>query len=131
MDFIDEVAEFNAKVLNVQDREKSLLNEAELKYAAKAIKEELAEFEQAHEQQDFISAVDAVTDLIYFAYGFLFRMGLTAAEARRVGSIVHGCNMAKKLGHVAKRCDDGSVADAVKPEGWTGPEELIAEALSN
>ena len=130
MDFIGQVAEFNSKVLNVQGREKGLLSAQELNYASKAVKEELAEFEQAHQQQDFIGAVDAVVDLVYFAYGFLFRMGLTEDQVRKIGTIVHDCNMSKKLGHVAKRSEDGSVADAVKPEGWTGPEELIAEALS-
>lgn len=125
---ITSVISFNAEALGILPRDKALLSEAELDYAMKAMKEESYEFKEAHEKQDFIGAVDAVLDQIYFNVGFLYRMGLTSQEIERCFQAVHGCNMQKKLGVQHKRGGDG-VADAVKPEGWVGPEEKIAEIL--
>jgi predicted HAD superfamily Cof-like phosphohydrolase len=125
---ITNVISFNAEALGILPREKGLLSEKELEYAMKATKEEAYELKEAHEMKDFIGAVDAVLDQLYFNVGFLYRMGLTAQEIERCFQAVHDCNMQKKLGVQAKRGGEG-VADAVKPEGWVGPEERIMEIL--
>lgn len=125
---VDQVIEFNNIALGIHARDKALLSDKELKYAKKAILEELAEFEVAHEQQDFIGAVDAILDKLYFGIGFLYRMGLTSDEIKKCFASVHNCNMAKKVGTQSKRGGEG-VVDAVKPEGWVGPEEAIAAIL--
>lgn len=125
---VDQVIEFNSVALGIAPREIGLLSEKELDYACKAVAEEMIEFEDAHRQQDVVGAVDAVFDKIYFGIGFLYRMGLTAEQIKAGFTAVHECNMAKKVGVQAKRGGDG-VVDAVKPEGWVGPEERIAEIL--
>lgn len=127
-DIVEQVIEFNQRALNIEPREIGLLSEKELTYAVKAVKEEMYEFVQAHDQADVIGAVDAILDNLYFSIGFLYRMGLTADQIRRSFAAVHDCNMQKKIGVQAKRGGEG-VVDAVKPEGWTGPEERIAEVL--
>lgn len=127
-DFVDNIVTFNRDLLGVKNREKALLSEKELDYAIKAGVEELMEFEDAHKSQNYIGAVDAVCDLLYFAVGFLARMGLTEMEIKECMQAVHEANMEKKLGVQHKRGGEG-VADAVKPEGWVGPEERIAEVL--
>lgn len=127
-DMVANIFAFNRDLLGVKDREKALLSQKELDYAIKAAVEETMEFEDAHETQDFISAVDAVCDLLYFGIGFLARMGLSEEEVRQCMQVVHEANMQKKLGVQEKRGGEG-VADAVKPAGWVGPEERIAEVL--
>lgn len=125
---VDQVIEFNSVALGIQPREIGLLSQKELDYAVKAVNEEMGEFALAHQQQDVIGAVDAVLDKLYFGIGFLYRMGLTAEQIKKAFSAVHECNMAKKVGVQAKRGGEG-VIDAVKPEGWVGPEEKIAAIL--
>jgi Uncharacterized protein conserved in bacteria len=125
---VDQVIEFNRTALNLEPREIGLLSEKELEYAMKAIKEEMYEFKEAHDQQDLIGAVDAIFDKIYFGIGFLYRMGLNAKQIKEGFAAVHHCNMAKKVGVQHKRGGEG-VVDAIKPEGWTGPEERIAQIL--
>lgn len=127
-DMVANIFAFNRDLLGVKNREKALLSQKELDYAIKAAVEETMEFKDAHETQDFISAVDAVCDLLYFGIGFLARMGLSEEEVRQCMQVVHEANMQKKLGVQEKRGGEG-VADAVKPTGWVGPEERIAEVL--
>lgn len=127
-DIIDMVYRFNEEALGLGPREIGLLPEKELEYAMKAMKEEAYEFQDAHQSQNLIGAVDAALDQIYFVVGFLKRMGLTKDQVRKCFKAVHECNMQKKLGVQQKRGGEG-VADAVKPEGWTGPEEKIAQIL--
>lgn len=128
-DMVQQVVDFNRIALGIERRSIGLLSEKELDYAMKAVKEEMYEMKQAHDQQDMIGAVDAVLDGIYFMIGFLYRMGLDEEQIRKAFSAVHACNMNKKVGSQAKRGGEG-VIDAVKPEGWSGPEEEIARILS-
>lgn len=128
-DMVSLVFEFNEKVLMIDRPEKALLSEKELEYAVKAGIEELDEFNDAHKAKDFVGAVDAAIDQIYFQIGFLKRMGLTQDEVRGCFEAVHNANMEKKKGEQAKRAGAG-VVDAVKPEGWVPPEERIAEVLN-
>lgn len=126
--FVEQVIQFNERIIGVGQREIGLLSDSELEYAMKAIKEEATEFKDAHSQQDVIGAVDAVIDLMYFSIGFLRRMGLTADQISKCMTAVHNANMEKKLSmEVQKRV--AGVADAAKPQGWVGPEERIAFIL--
>lgn len=127
-DSFDQVVEFNQKALGIEPRPIGLLSDSELKYASKAIREEAEEFVLAHVNQDVVGAVDAACDLMYFTIGFMYRMGLSAQQIRSAFDAVHEANMAKKVGVQHKRGGDG-VVDAVKPEGWRGPEEKIAAIL--
>jgi predicted HAD superfamily Cof-like phosphohydrolase len=127
-DMVEQVFDFNEQCLGIEQRPIGLLSEGELQYALKAIAEEANEFQDAHNDMDVIGAVDAVLDLIYFSLGFLRRMGLTRDQVRSAMTAVHTANMTKKQGAQAKRGGDG-VIDAIKPEGWQGPEERIAQIL--
>lgn len=126
--FVEQVVEFNEKIIGVGQRDIGLLNPQELEYAIKAIDEEKQEFFQAHHQQDVIGAVDAVVDLLYFGIGFLRRMGLSADQISSCMTAVHEANMEKKLSTSVHKRVEG-VPDAAKPEGWVGPEERIAFIL--
>lgn len=126
--FVNQVHQFNVDVIGIGDREIGLLNSKELEYAMKAISEETQEFSEAHHTQDLIGAVDAVIDLMYFSLGFLSRMGLSPEQISGCMTAVHMANMRKQASkNMSKRVE--GVADAAKPEGWTGPEEAIAEIL--
>jgi len=126
--FAPNVVHFNREVLGIEQREKGLLNRAELELTKKSLEEEVMEFEVAHGMHDYIGAVDALIDLMYFAVGGLHKMGVTVDEMERCAEAVHSCNMTKRKGVVLRR-GDGSAADATKPCEWIGPEQLIAEIL--
>lgn len=123
------IIDFNQRVLGIDPRELGPMSEPEFKATIKAFLEEVEELEEAHQHHDFIGQIDAVVDLIYFAYGALYKMGLTAKQILDISQAVHDANMEKKLGVVAKR--GNPLGDAVKPEGWIGPEERIADILDN
>lgn len=122
------VIDFNQRVLHVLPRPLGLLSASEVDITAKCLREESDEFELAHDEGDFIGAVDALVDSIYFAIGGLYKLGLTAESIEQSILAVHSANMEKKLGINARR-GDGSAADAVKPQGWVGPEERISAIL--
>lgn len=126
--FVDQVVEFNQRVLKIDQREVDMLKPKEFEISMKCLQEELDEFEEAFESGDIIGCIDAIIDLKYFAVGVMYKMGLTPENMKLCMTAVHEANMEKKLGVVAKRATDG-VADAVKPEGWVSPEERIANIL--
>lgn len=126
--FVKSVVEFNEKILLIRDREKALLNDSEFKISVECLNEEVQEFIEAHKNQNFIGAIDAIIDLQYFAIGVLYKMGLKADQISRCMQAVHDANMNKKRGVKAGR-GDGIAADAVKHEGWVAPEERIAEIV--
>jgi predicted HAD superfamily Cof-like phosphohydrolase len=126
--FATDVVAFNRDILGIDRRTKSLLEAAELDQTTKCLREEIDELERAHQNTDFIEGVDALIDLVYFAIGGLYRMGLSPEEIAQCAEIIHNCNMRKEKGVVWRR-GDGSAADATKPSGWKGPEELMAVVL--
>lgn len=128
MSFPHQVVEFNSRVLNIQQRPKDMLCKAEYDISVKCLKEEVQEFEEAYHKGDYIGAVDAMIDLMYFAVGVLYKKGLSADQIELCCTAVHEANMEKKLG-VNHRRGDGSAADAVKPEGWVPPEQRIIDIL--
>jgi predicted HAD superfamily Cof-like phosphohydrolase len=124
---IRKVIEFNQQVLDIQPREIGVMIEGEAKATVKALNEEATEFQEAFDGHDILGQVDALVDSIYFAVGALYKMGLTGLQIEAAFDVVHECNMKKHLGRVAKR--DNPLGDAVKPEGWVGPEEGLAGVL--
>jgi predicted HAD superfamily Cof-like phosphohydrolase len=126
--FFENVVDFNQKVLKIEPRPIGFLTEAENQITDKSLKEELKEFSDARVEGDLIGSVDALIDLMYFATGALYKMGLTADSIKQCGQAVHEANMEKKLG-VNHRRGDGSAADAVKPADWVTPEARIGAIL--
>ena len=89
-----------------------------------ALREEFLEFRSSENLED---DVDACVDLAYFAIGRLFEMGVDPWAA---WDEVHRANMRKRRGQLAKR--PGSLGhDAVKPDGWVGPDHAKHIAASN
>lgn len=126
--FVDQVVEFNQRVLKIDQRPVDMLKQNEFEISMKCLQEELDEFEEAFNKGDIIGCIDAIIDLKYFAVGVMYKMGLTPDAMKKCMTAVHEANMEKKLGTVAKRAVEGA-ADAVKPEGWVSPEERIINIL--
>lgn len=126
--FVDQVVEFNQRVLKIDQRPIDMLKTSEFEISMKCLQEELDEFEEAFKSGDIIGCIDAIIDLKYFAVGVMYKMGLTPDHMKQCMTAVHEANMEKKLGVNAKRAVEGA-ADAVKPEGWIPPEERIANIL--
>lgn len=84
------------------------------------LREELTELERAISDEKLDDAVDALIDLIYVAVGTLGEMGVTVQPT---WDEVQRANMKKRRGEKSTRSGSGGF-DAVKPEGWTGPNHL-------
>ena len=125
----DKVVEFNQLVLGVEPRAKGLQSREEMLLSVAQLKEEIAEYIEAHTKSDYIGAVDACIDSLYFTYGVLYKLGLNAKQVDEIFDIVHCANMRKRKGVKEGREGFGGAADATKPEGWESPEDAIARAL--
>lgn len=128
MSFPHQVVDFNKRVLGIYPREAGMLVDAEERISIQCLYEEIEEFKQACKDGDYIGCIDAMIDLMYFANGVLYKLGVTPDQIVACSTAVHEANMEKKLG-INHRRGDGSAADAVKPEGWKSPEERIANIL--
>lgn len=127
---IEQVIFFNSAILKIHRDKPELLKPQEAKWLRNALLEEIQEFEHAHNMHnDLVGSVDALIDLIYFAIGGLYRLGLDEDRIEACFDAVHQVNIKKKLGVKATRPQDGTVADAVKVNGVEGPEEQIREIL--
>ena len=76
-----------------------------------------------------VDQVDALVDTVIFALGGLARLGLTEEQAEACFNAVMDANFEKKRGTKESRAVEG-VADAIKPEGWVGPEQRIKAILT-
>lgn len=126
---INEIVYFNREVLGVARDKPALLTEEEVRWLRRALLEEVDEFMEAHAAEQLPMAVDGLIDLIYFAVGGLYRMGLNEEKIRECFIAVHSANLTKKRGVKASRPQDGSVADAVKPAGFIDPVLVIERIL--
>lgn len=112
------VHRFNADIIGLPIPETpTRLGEARKEWALDALNEEVGEFFAAETLED---EVDALVDLSYFALGRLVEMGIVPGL---VFDEVHEANMRKRRGELSKRPNSLGF-DAVKPEGWTGPNLL-------
>jgi predicted HAD superfamily Cof-like phosphohydrolase len=123
--FVENVVEFNQKILKIKQRPIGKLSDAEFDISAQSLAEELVEFEEA---ETVIDQIDALIDLQYFAIGIMYKLGMRADQINDCMLAVHEANMTKKKG-VNKKRGNGKVADAVKPKGWVKPEDRIREIL--
>lgn len=125
------VIEFNNQVIGLTCVE--FLSKERLEWFKGVINEELGEFEVANNNyieargshDDYMAQcnraemADALIDLIYFAYGRLYEIGIFPDGFTAMWDAVHSANMKKKKGNKGR----GSDLDAVKPEGWEAPEK--------
>lgn len=126
-DFIDAVVEFNQQILKIEQRAVACMPEHETEITLKCLIEELDEWTTASTHGDVIAQIDALVDLVYFAFGAMYKIGLTPQQIKDCCMAVHEANMSKKRGVNAKRAT--GAADAIKPEGWVPPEARISKVL--
>lgn len=90
---------------------------ADLDLHTRLLTEEVSEFAIAVADRDPVEILDAITDIIYVAYGAALDCGYDVDEAFK---IVHASNMAK-LGPDGRPIvdDTGKVR---KPDGWMPPD---------
>jgi predicted HAD superfamily Cof-like phosphohydrolase len=81
------------------------------------MQEELKEFQDAADQNDLTEMVDALADIIYFAYGTAINLGV---DLEPVFEEVHRSNMTKIWpDRTVRRREDGKV---IKPPTYTKPD---------
>lgn len=120
-----DVIKFNKEVIGTeQPKGLQLLNLERLDFGLKVLNEEVDEFYAAHSDEDLTmdnaitESIDALIDLIYFAFGRMYEMGVSPQQFADCWNEVHEKNMQKKKGNKGR----GSDQDAIKPEGWNKPE---------
>src|SRR5574343_963584 len=126
---VDRIVQFNQTILQVPQKQAvSGLSDAEYKLALKQLNEEISEFELADEESNLVGQIDALADLVYFAIGIMYKIGLAPEEIEQVFSAVHAANMTKKIGVKSSRIVEGAV-DAIKPDGFHDPKCTIQEII--
>ena len=118
MSCYDAVRQFHHKVLGIQDTKPTFSLPVAFDQRIAFLLEEIEELGLAYCNNDLVGVADALADLVYVAVGTAHMMGIPFDE---VFKVVHAANMQKMRG-ITKR---GMAYDAVKPEGWVGPEEQI------
>lgn len=83
--------------------------------------EEVLEFAEATTPE---AELDALVDVIYFAIGGMYEMGLKETQVVDAFNKVHNANMAKAAGKKAER-ESVQVTDAVKPADWAEPDLAV------
>jgi predicted HAD superfamily Cof-like phosphohydrolase len=126
---IKDIYDFNTQLLKVKTNGPKLLDSNERNWLLTALHEEIEEFLEATEKESLIGCVDSLLDLTYFAIGGCVRLGLTAEQIQNCFTAIHKANMGKKQGIKPSRPQNGTIADAIKPEGWEAPEEAINKIL--
>lgn len=127
---IEMVHEFHEKFgLPLGDKDMLMENPEAINFRGDFMQEELDEFHEAVAWGDNVKAFDALLDLAYVVYGTALFMGITPDKWRRGLEAVHRANMAKVRAQSSSDSKRGTTFDVVKPEGWTGPEEELAEIL--
>lgn len=126
---INKVVDFNQTILQIPQKQAiNSLSDAEYQLARKQLTEEINEFDLADETSDLAGQIDALADLVYFAIGIMYKIGLTPEEIEQVFNAVHAANMTKKIGVKASRAAVGAV-DAVKPDEFHDPKHIIQEII--
>jgi len=120
----EDVLRFHMEVLNQDPRAPQLLDDKTTQARYQFMEEELYEFQESVAAQDIVGAADALADLIYVALGTAYLMGLPFGD---IWDAVQEANMRKVPGFTKR----GMPNDAMKPEGWVGPEARIEAAIGD
>lgn len=113
---LEDVYKFNQEIIGTQQpKVPEVLNRERLLFALTAMYEELHEFTVASNSNNVGESLDAIIDLIYFALGRAYEMGITEEQFKKCWNNVQQKNMQKKKGTKNR----GTSQDAMKPEGWT------------
>ena len=127
--FFEQVSDFNRKVIGFeQPKEVTRIPEEVKKLTLIQLREEIQELEDSHTATD---ELDALIDLVYFAYGAMYKMGISPHVFGVAATMVHEANMTKAAGKKAARGYTGDAMDAVKPKDFIPPEGLLAVLISD
>jgi len=123
---IKRIIDFNKGLLNIEQKENPTnLTYGEASWLLTALNEEITELNDALKSDDVVTQVDSIIDLIYFAIGGLYRIGLNEQQIEGCFKAIHEANMGKVKGKKKGREEFGDTADASKPNDWVAPEERI------
>lgn len=127
--YFEQVSEFNKTIIGYEQPLKVEKLPADVKELSLIqLREEIDELEESTTATD---EIDALLDLMYFANGALYKMGVTPPVFGAASTIVHEANMTKAAGKKASRGYSGSAVDAVKPADFVPPETLIAVLIND
>lgn len=127
------VKEFNDKIIKLEVADNLSLER--FLWFKNVVREEVSEFQSARYDMDNqyipkiksrVDMLDALVDLIYFIIGRVQELGFTEDEFYTHFGFVHEANMTKQKGNKGR----GSDTDAIKPQGWTGPETRMIKYMS-
>ena len=119
----DDIEEFHEHVLNLEKpTQVGIISDEFILERTRFLNEEVEEFTTTGMSGDMVGVADALADIVYVALGTAWLMGI---PFQAIWDVVHSANM-KKVRGITKR---GNKHDAVKPEGWVGPEQAIAAIL--
>ncbi|HVJ72212.1 MAG TPA: hypothetical protein VM531_12020 [Sphingomicrobium sp.] len=127
MDIIGRIFKFNREIIGIEPRDVGPIKGNEQAWLAGVLREEALEFDTS---SDVVEQADALVDSIVYAIGGFYRLGLKEEQVVACLNVVLDANFKKKAGQKSGRVYEG-VVDAVKPEGWVGPEDRIKEILTN
>lgn len=122
MSYFEAVKKFHEDVLGQLPSGVSLLAPGNMRERVAFMLEEIDEMGEAYADGDIVKVADAIADLVYVALGTAYLMQLPFEE---IWAAVQKANMSKQRG-MTKR---NMAYDAVKPEGWVGPEVEISAAI--
>lgn len=132
-DLINRVYDFNDTIVKIGPRPLQMLSQSEAGWLRQALEEEAGELTDSFDlppsldnADQIVAQADACGDAIVFALGGFARAGITSEQAGQILHAILDANFEKKAGVKEGRT---GAADAVKPEGWVGPEERIREIL--
>lgn len=120
---LDDVVAFHTEILDVIPTGLPSLHSQEwVTERFRFLAEEVNEFYAAGMTGDMVAATDGLLDTIYVALGTLHMMNV---PVQACWDAVQKANMSKVRGITSR----GNKIDAVKPDGWVGPELAIADAI--
>jgi hypothetical protein len=120
----EDVSYFHWEVLSVvPPSSPTLISQDFVLERGRFLQEELDEYLTDGLSGNIVGVADALADIIYVALGTAYQMGLPFDE---IWKAVQRANVRKRPG-ITKR---GNAIDAIKPEGWVGPETEIARLIN-
>lgn len=117
-DFVNDVDMFHEKFGLEYRGEPRALDNAELDFRLKFLREELDEVIEAAVLGDLAQLGGELADLVWVAIGFALRSGI---DLRDHWEEIRRANMAKVRATDASQSKRGNTIDIVKPEGWQRP----------
>ena len=118
-----DIDDFQRHVLkNTEPLSPGFLPAERMAHNVACLMEEVEKLREAIWEEDLTGVADALADLIYFAYGFAWQLGI---PMDKIWDVVHTANMTKIRGMTKRGVD----FDAAKPDTWVDPKGLIERIL--